>query len=154
MNPKPQILVRCRFNGATMHPNLRDGKIYEAKHLINSLYVLRDEDGHERYFIPDEHSAHLCVASSHGSHVCVGKFETVGDFYVTQIKVNVLSEGPFEFHSLEELAERMMTGDLVGEVLPEVTEPISRRRAAALCYHMGSEPGFFRMYDNGEPIDD
>jgi hypothetical protein len=76
-------------------------------------------------------------------------------YYRTKFTFFVLSEGsPVNDMDLADLARECDQGDCVGSTLHAEVEEITGREAAAALYEVGSEPGFFNLDDNGEPVDD
>ena len=71
MNDKPYIKVICRKNESSS-AIFTDGKVYEARHIRNALYGVRDDIGYERFIIPDVPCPHLKL-----SERSTGVFETV-----------------------------------------------------------------------------
>jgi len=76
-------------------------------------------------------------------------------FYRSVIKVTVLSEEPVTFDDLPNVHEYITNGDGVGTVEDEsMNEEIDAKACADALYEVGSEPGFFRLTDEGEDDDD
>lgn len=76
-------------------------------------------------------------------------------YFETTILVKVLTEDdPVGDLSLTELAELVDTGPGVGEYIDLSSRQISPQTAARRLTEMGSEPGFFRLDDDGVHEDD
>lgn len=76
-------------------------------------------------------------------------------YYETVLQVKVLSEDtPAEGMSLEDIAEAVSVGDCVGQITHSVPRLISAQTAARRLTEMGSEPGFFRLNQDGTHEDD
>lgn len=76
-------------------------------------------------------------------------------YFETILQVKVLSEDtPAEGMSLEAIFEAITDGDCVGEVAHVTSRQISAQTAVRRLTEMGSEPGFFRLDDNGLHEDD
>lgn len=75
-------------------------------------------------------------------------------FYRTVVKVTVLSEGEPVWDDLDDLHDLIDKGDCVGMVEQDSCEELSGREMANALYDAASEPGFFRLDDNGNPVED
>jgi hypothetical protein len=75
-------------------------------------------------------------------------------FYRTLITVEVLSEDPYQFESLSELAYDVDEGECSGKTTIEKTEEIDGETMALLLMAQGSDPEFFRIDDEGNDTDD
>jgi hypothetical protein len=76
-------------------------------------------------------------------------------FYRSVITVEVLSEEPVSFGTLEQVHEAITDGDCCGLIEDEVqNEEIDAKMAADKLHEHGSEPGFFRLTDEGEDTDE
>lgn len=76
------------------------------------------------------------------------------NFYRTVIKIEVLSEAPYEFIDLENLIEDIADGPCSGSVSVETTETVDGPTMAQLLMAQGSDPGFFMLDESGNSIDD
>lgn len=72
-------------------------------------------------------------------------------FYKTEIKFTVLSEEPIpDGMELASIANECINGDWsMGNASHKETE-INGKQAARALINQGSDPGFFRLTDNGE----
>lgn len=75
-------------------------------------------------------------------------------FYKTVITVEVLSEDPYQFENLSELAYDVDEGDCSGKTTIEKTEEVDGATMALLLAAQGSDSEFFRIDDEGNDIDD
>jgi hypothetical protein len=77
-------------------------------------------------------------------------------FYRTVIKVEVLSEGPIpNGMSLDKVNFHIVEGDCSGKVEWTVTnDEINGHVAAMLLREQGSDPGFFRLTDEGNDYEE
>jgi hypothetical protein len=75
---------------------------------------------------------------------------TARRFYRTVIRYEVLSEKPLVHVSLSDLQELCDSGPNCGRFLSFNTKGLNGRQAALALYTAGSEPGFFRLTDDGE----
>jgi len=74
-------------------------------------------------------------------------------FFKTTFTVEVLSEGEFDDGlNLEQIAHAIDHGECVGRFTSWGMEPLSPKEMADDLTQYGSEPGFFQLDDNGEPI--
>jgi hypothetical protein len=71
-------------------------------------------------------------------------------FYKTTFKLVVLSEDPIEDRNFDRVMEECDSGDLVLGSLDASGEMMNGEEAAEALYSAGSEPGFFRLTDDGE----
>lgn len=75
-------------------------------------------------------------------------------FYQTEIKVVVLSEEPIpDTMSLEEIAREAMDGDYSFRWVRKPPEVLNGKQAAKALVQQDSDPGFFRLTDDGEDED-
>jgi hypothetical protein len=77
-------------------------------------------------------------------------------FFRTEIRIEVLSEGkaPDEGWEIHEIVREFQMGDFSGEwEIVEVRE-ISGPECAERLRAQGSEPGFFGLDDDGNPLDE
>lgn len=75
-------------------------------------------------------------------------------YFLTTYTIKVLSEDRHvEDFSPAEVAEVIDTGDCVG-VTETSSELIDGKRAAELLTEFGSEPGFFRLDDEGNELNE
>lgn len=72
-------------------------------------------------------------------------------FYRTVIQVEILSDGPYEFSSLEDTAQDVMNGDCSGKVEVISSEEVSKKEMAKLLEAQDSDPAFLGICDD---IDD
>lgn len=76
-------------------------------------------------------------------------------FYRTVIEVEVLSEEPFMFDTLEQVHYSITEGHCSGTVTPRITnEEIDGPAMARLLLAQRSDPEFFDLTDEGEDVDD
>ena len=75
-------------------------------------------------------------------------------FYRTVIKVEVLSEEPFNYNDLSSVS-RQIEEDCSGKVTDEVdNEEVDGPTMARLLMEQGSDPGFFRLTEEGGDDED
>lgn len=76
-------------------------------------------------------------------------------FYKTTFTYTVLSDSPLEGDmSLASIAEACDTGDCVGKFDGDWNvETLTGQQAADALYEAGSEPGFFQLDDDGNPLE-
>ena len=71
-------------------------------------------------------------------------------FYKTVFKIEVLSEGPIDGLSIEDIAYEIDQGSCVGGPFgPSKCKKLDGKQAADALYEWGSEPGFFGLNDRG-----
>jgi hypothetical protein len=76
-------------------------------------------------------------------------------FYRTVLKVEILSETPYNETSLEQVAYDINEGDQVGKITTEISsEELNGKEAAAALSDAGSEPEFFMLDKNGNDVFD
>lgn len=78
-------------------------------------------------------------------------------FHKTTIMVEVLSEDPFDPNENLDLAhirEAITTGDCSGRVCIVGREEMQGPRAAKELMAQGSDPGFFRLDEEGNDLED
>ncbi len=71
-------------------------------------------------------------------------------FYVTDISLRVLSEGPLGDISLKQIVYEIDEGDCVGATRNRKEREVSGKVMARLLEELGSEPGFFQLDSNGK----
>ena len=75
-------------------------------------------------------------------------------FFRTVVQVVVLTEDtPYEYASLEGLDYDITDGDAVGEVEVVESAEVTAKEMADLLRKVRSEPGFFRLDDEGNELD-
>lgn len=74
-------------------------------------------------------------------------------FYKTTVTFEVLSEEPINCTDLETLNEQTQGGDWVGHFGETVEVELTAKEAADALYEFGSEPGFFKLDDDGNDIE-
>jgi hypothetical protein len=70
-------------------------------------------------------------------------------FYRTIIKVEVLSETPYEYDDLDDVCYDIMDGDCSGMVTLESSEEVDGPTMAKLLKKQFTEPEFFNLDENG-----
>jgi hypothetical protein len=75
-------------------------------------------------------------------------------FYRTVVTVEVLSEDPLNFDTLEDLHHAITTGDCSGRYETTKTETLNGKDTAAGLIAQGSDPGFFQLDEEGNDCDD
>ena len=76
-------------------------------------------------------------------------------FYKTRITVEVLSEEPLcDGLELDAVYEFIVNGPGSGTVKWHPPQELDGKQAARALRKQGSDPGFFRLADNGEDADD
>lgn len=75
-------------------------------------------------------------------------------FHRTIITVEVLSEEPYEFDNIRQTYEDITNGDCSGSACVTSTEIVDGPKMAKLLLAQGSDPGFFRLDENGNNTDD
>jgi len=76
-------------------------------------------------------------------------------FYRTVLKVEILSETPYNETSLDQVAHDITEGEQVGKITTEIaSEELNGKEAAAALSDAGSEPGFFMLDKNGNDVFD
>jgi hypothetical protein len=73
-------------------------------------------------------------------------------FCKTVIQVTVLSEGPFEYESLNDIYYAITEGDCSGEVKTVKANYISGRQMAKELIAQGSSPEFLQLTNSGRTI--
>lgn len=66
-------------------------------------------------------------------------------FYKTLVTVEVLSEEPLTYSSLQDLGEQITTGDCSGRILEDQTTNLNAQECAGALMEQGSDPGFFMI---------
>jgi len=75
-------------------------------------------------------------------------------FFKTVIQVEVLSENPFEFTSLKDLACLFTEGICAGDVQVGETEELTALEAVEALKKLSYDPGFFHLTTDGEDADE
>jgi hypothetical protein len=75
-------------------------------------------------------------------------------FYKTEIKVIVLSEDPYNYESLSQVAFDIEEGECSGQVKVEKQSKLSGELMAQALQEQGSDPQFFQLTEEGEDIDE
>jgi len=71
-------------------------------------------------------------------------------FYRTVIQVEVLSEEPYEFNGLEQLAQDVTSGDCSGKDTTIIdNQSVTAPEMAKMLRAQGSDPGFLGLDDEG-----
>jgi len=70
-------------------------------------------------------------------------------FYKTIIQVEVLSEQPFEYNTLDDIA-RAINDDCSGQTTTLSSEELDGKQAAEALMEQASDPAFFRLTEEGE----
>lgn len=74
-------------------------------------------------------------------------------YHRTIIRVEVLSEGPYEFDGdLAKIHDDITDGDCSGTAHVEKTEEVDGPTMTRLLIAQGSDPGFFNLDENGNVI--
>ncbi len=74
-------------------------------------------------------------------------------FYVTVIEVKVLSEEPYEFNGLADLAADIDTGPCSGKSTIKSTKIINGNEAANMLRNQSSDPAFFNLDLYGDDVE-
>lgn len=76
-------------------------------------------------------------------------------YYRTIIKLEVLSEDPYEFQDIESTAFDITQGECSGEVsLPVISQELSGKKMAKALQAQGSDPEFFGLDADGNQLKD
>ncbi len=75
-------------------------------------------------------------------------------FYETTITVKVLSEEPFEWDDLPDIAYAITDGSCVGDVKEASTRRLDGKETADTLAAFGSESGFFNLTEAGDDTED
>lgn len=79
-------------------------------------------------------------------------------FYRTTYAVELLSEEPLDaspgLQGLRNLLYRALEDDLSGRVIAGKVEELTGEQAANALLVQGSEPGFFRLAEDGQDLED
>lgn len=76
-------------------------------------------------------------------------------FYKTVIQVKVLSEQPYEYENLSQVASDISDGDCSGEIENTITnEKLNGKQAATVLQEQGSDPEFFRLDKDGNDLEE
>lgn len=76
-------------------------------------------------------------------------------FFKQTFTIVVYSEdAPLEYDDLDDIHHAISEGDCVGSIIDEHQESITGKQAADGLSEVGSEPGFFRLDDDGNTVDD
>lgn len=70
-------------------------------------------------------------------------------FYKTIIQVEVLSEEPFEYNTLDDVA-RAINDDCSGQTTTVSTTTLDGKQAAEALQEQASDPAFFQLTEEGE----
>ncbi len=73
-------------------------------------------------------------------------------FHRTVLKVEILSEDPYNFEDLAQVDRDITTGDCSGKTTIESSEKMDGKRCAEGLAAQGSDPGFFGLTDDGEDL--
>lgn len=76
------------------------------------------------------------------------------EFYKTTFTITVLSDEPLGGVSLGNLEELVNDGPCVLHTQRQRERVVNGKTMANLLYDAGSEPGFFRLDNNGNPTDE
>ena len=74
-------------------------------------------------------------------------------YYRTIIQIEVLSEDPYGYESLSQTAYDIEEGECSGDVKVLKTEAISGKEMAEALTAQGSDPEFFQLDEEGNPIE-
>lgn len=72
--------------------------------------------------------------------------------YTVRILVDMPPCESPDLDELRDLLDRCINDDLVGEPVAASVREISGRTMASLLHEAGSEPGFFQLDDEGQPV--
>lgn len=75
-------------------------------------------------------------------------------FYKTVIKVEVLSEEPFDYDNLSDIHNQITDGDCSGEYTTTKITILTAKQAASTLIRQGSDPEFFQLDRNGNDLED
>ena len=75
-------------------------------------------------------------------------------FYRTVFVVEVLSEDPYDPEDLSDVAVDITTGDMSGEWGIKSSTEVDAPTMAKLLLNQRSDPGFFRLTEDGEDVED
>ena len=78
---------------------------------------------------------------------------TTRKFYKTKITVEVLSDEPYDFNSLQRTSYDIDEGGCSGEIRVVKSEVLNGKQAAKALDKQGSAPEFFGIDDKGNDID-
>ena len=70
------------------------------------------------------------------------------NFYRTEIKVDVLSEGPLEYDTLGELHHLIINGSCSGVIKTQTQRKLTLRQLIEECDHHNTDPEFFLNPDS------
>jgi len=75
-------------------------------------------------------------------------------FFLNKFTICVLSEDvPLEVDDLSDVDYEIDQGDCVGGTLEVEAAPLTAKETVDKLYEFGSEPGFFRLDEDGEDVD-
>jgi hypothetical protein len=66
-------------------------------------------------------------------------------YYRTVVQVEILSQTPYEFQTLEHLAADLTDGDCSGQVKVVSSQVVNGKQMAKLLFKQGSDPEFFSL---------
>jgi hypothetical protein len=75
-------------------------------------------------------------------------------FYRTQVKIIILTAGPYDPVSLDQVAYDAMYGECSTVFMVEKSEKIDSPTMARLCQEQFSDPALFCLTDQGEDLND
>lgn len=75
-------------------------------------------------------------------------------YYKTRVCIDILSEEPLGDVDLEDIAYEIDQGEWVGGLVEMSEQVVTGKEMADALYAVGSEPGYFRLNDDGTPADD
>ena len=76
-------------------------------------------------------------------------------FYRTVVEIEILSEEPIAFESLGEINHAITEGDCSGSWNPlSSNEVVDGKTIVKLLKKQGSDPGFFRLDERGNDLED
>lgn len=70
-------------------------------------------------------------------------------FFKTVIQIEVLSEDPFEWDSLNDIKYAITHGPCSGEVIEKARYKLTGKQVAKALRKQGSDPSFFNLDDHG-----
>jgi len=74
-------------------------------------------------------------------------------FYQTKIVTTVLSEEPFEWDNLNDVAYAISRGDCSGHTKECDHKVLTAKQVVKALQAQGSEPGFFQLDDDGKDVE-
>jgi hypothetical protein len=132
-------------NGETAFSIFNDARyddMYQSPYVGNPVLLM------ERGWLTTEGAEFLGVDQNEFN----SKVAEEKSFYRTVIQVEILSDGPYEFSSLEDTAQDVMNGDCSGKVEVISSEEVSKKEMAKLLESQESDPSFLGICD--DDIDD